>query len=65
MTKLDRKDIKIFADDNVTDQIVQFGSTRLGAINPSKDPDVLQNLSNYLLVNYDPLMVIRLDIQKC
>ncbi len=48
MAKLDRKDIKIFGNDNATDQIVQFGSTRSGSINPSKDPDVLQGLSNYL-----------------
>ena len=48
MAKLDRKDIKIFADDNTNDEIVQFGSTRQGTPVPSKDPDVLQSLSNIL-----------------
>lgn len=47
MSKLERKDIKIFGDDDVNNQIVQFGSTRNENITPSKDPDILQALPNY------------------
>lgn len=47
MPKLDRKDIKIFAENDTNNEIVQFGSTRTGSINPSTDPDVLQALASY------------------
>jgi hypothetical protein len=47
MPKLDRKDIKIFGENNLSNEIVQFGSTRNGVPVPSTDPDILQALSNY------------------
>ncbi len=47
MSKLDRKDIKIFGNTAPTADLRQFGSTREGIPVASTDPDVLQSLTNY------------------
>ncbi len=47
MSKLDRKDIKIFGNTAPVADLRQFGSTREGAPVTSTDPDILQGLSNY------------------
>jgi len=47
MSKLNRKDIKIFGNTAPVADLRQFGSTREGTPVISTDPDVLQALSNY------------------
>lgn len=47
MAKIERKTFKPFAHNANLDQLAQIGSLRAGAPMFSKDPDVLQGLSNY------------------
>jgi len=47
MSKLSRKDIKIFGNTAPVADLRQFGSTREGSPITSTDPDVLQALTNY------------------
>lgn len=48
MAKITRKAQKVFGDNGVATDFDQIGSAAAGSIVTSKDPDVIQALSNYL-----------------